>query len=73
MKQQPIEGNLQPKKRREPQFSHLINAEAFVRILVVEHQDATLVELCELFVVKTGNCVIRTAMCRYTTEIRAQS
>ena len=73
VKQQQIEGNLQPKKRRKPQLSHLINAEAFVRILVVEHQDATLVELCEVFPLKKRNCVIRTAMCRYTTEIRVQS
>ncbi|MEG3988248.1 hypothetical protein QUA13_14045 [Microcoleus sp. S28C3] len=31
---------------------------------MAEHQDATLVELCELFAIKTGNWVSRTAMCR---------
>ena len=73
VKQQQIEGNLQPKQRGKPQFSHLTNAEALVRTLVAEHLDATLVELCELFAVKTGNWVSRTAMCRYATEIRTQS
>jgi putative transposase len=64
VKQQQTEGNLQPKQRGKPQFSHLTNASAIIRILVVEHQDPTLVELCELFAIKTGNWVSRTAMCR---------
>ncbi|NES19440.1 MAG: transposase [Symploca sp. SIO3E6] len=65
VKQQKIEGHLQPKKRGKPQFSHLTNAEADVRGLVADYPDATLVELCELFLQKTGNWVSKTAMCRY--------
>jgi transposase len=64
VKQQLLEGNLQPKQRGKPQFSHLTNAEVELRELVVENQDATIVELCELFAFKTGNWVSRTAMCR---------
>jgi putative transposase len=41
VKQQQSEGNLQPKQGGKPQFSHLANAEALIRILVAEHQDAT--------------------------------
>jgi transposase len=69
VKQQQIEGNLQPKQRGKPQFSHLTNAEELIRTLVAEHQDATLVELCELFAIKTGNWVSRTAMCRYLQKL----
>ncbi|NEQ78586.1 MAG: transposase [Okeania sp. SIO2C9] len=65
VKQQKTEGNLQPKKRGKPQFSHLTNAEVEVRALVADYPDATLVELCELFLQKTGNWVSKTAMCRY--------
>jgi putative transposase len=65
--------NLQPKQRGKPQFNYLTNAEEEIRALVVEHPDATLVELCELFPQKTGNWVSRTAMCRYGAEIRDQS
>jgi putative transposase len=61
---QKTEGNLQPKQRGKPQLSHLKNAEPFVKALVAEHPDATLVELCELFAHQTGNWVSRTAMCR---------
>ncbi len=70
VKQQQTAGNLQPKQRGKPQFSYLTNAEEEIRALVVEHPDATKVELCELFAQKTGNWVSRTAMCRYATEIR---
>jgi transposase len=69
VKQQKIEGDLQPKQRGKPQLSHLTNAEALVRTMVAEHQDATLVELCELFAVETGNWVSRTAMCRYLQKL----
>ena len=69
VKQQKIEENLQPKQRGKPQFSHLINAEVIIRILVAEHLDATFVELCKLFAVKTGNWVSRTAMCRYLQKL----
>jgi|SRR6476661_3670210 len=55
--QKQTEGNLQPKQREKPQFSHLTNAEAFLRTLVAEHLDATFVEWCELFGQKTGNWV----------------
>lgn len=61
---QRTEGNLQPKTRGKPQFSYLTNAEPEVKALVAEYPDATLVELCELFAIKTGNWVSRTAMCR---------
>jgi transposase len=64
IKQQQVDGNLKPKQRGKPQFSHLTNAEVELRELVAENHDATLVELCELFAVKTGNWVSRTAMCR---------
>lgn len=64
VKQQKIDGNLQPKQREKPQFSHLTNAEVELRELVAENPDATIVELCDLFAIKTGNWVSRTAMCR---------
>src|ERR687886_2624979 len=64
VKQQQTEGNLQPKPRGKPQFSHLTNAQPQVKALVAEYPDATLIELCELFAQKTGNWVSRTAMCR---------
>ena len=63
VKQQRIDGNLQPKKPGKPHFSHLTNAEEELRALVADNHDATLVELCELFATKTGNWVSRTAMC----------
>ena len=61
---QRTEGNLQPKQRGKPQFSHLKNASSEVKALVTEHPDATLAELCESFAIKTGNWVSRSAMCR---------
>ena len=61
---QKTDGNLQPLQRGKPQFSHLASAEVELRELVGENPDATIVELCELFAVKTGNWVSRTAMCR---------
>ncbi|MBH8577869.1 transposase [Nostocaceae cyanobacterium CENA369] len=64
VKQQKLEGNLQPKPRGKPQFSHLTNAEVELRELVEAHPDATLIELCEFFADKTGNWVGRSAMCR---------
>lgn len=64
VKQQQTEGNLQPQQRRKPQLSLLTNAEEEVRALVAEHPDATRVELCELFAIKTVNWVSQAAMCR---------
>ncbi len=64
VKQQKTDGNLQPSRRGKPQFSHLASAEVELREIVLENQDATIVELCELLAVKTGNWVSRTAMCR---------
>lgn len=69
VKLQQTEGNLQPKQRGKPQFSHLTNAEPEVKALVAEHPDATLVELCELFAQKTGNWVSQAAMCRYLQKL----
>ena len=69
IKQQQVDGNLKPKQRGKPQFSHLTNAEVELRELVAENHDATIVELCELFAVKTGNWVSRTAMCRYLQKL----
>ncbi len=69
VKQQKTEGNLQPLQRGKPQFSHLASAEVELRELVVENHDATIVELCELFAVKTGNWVSRTAMCRFLQKL----
>ena len=63
VKQQKIEGNLQPKPRGKPRYSHLNNASKELREIVAAHSDATLVELCELFAQKTGNWVGITAMC----------
>ncbi|NJO59761.1 MAG: transposase [Richelia sp. RM2_1_2] len=64
VKQQLLDGNLQPLQPGKPQFSHLANASIELRELVASNHDATLVELCELFTLKTGNWVSRTAMCR---------
>lgn len=69
VKLQKTEGNLQPKKTGKPQFSYLINSEAEVKALVADHPDATLVELCEFFLQKTGNWVSRTAMSRYLQNL----
>ncbi|XWK91715.1 MAG: transposase (plasmid) [Phormidium sp.] len=67
--QQITQGNLQPKQRGKPQFSHLTNAQPEVKALVAEHPDATLAELCELFASKTGNWVSKSAMCRYLQKL----
>ena len=64
VKQQKLDGNLQPKPRGKPQFSHLTNVEVDLKILVRDNHDATLLELCELFAAKTGNWVSQSAMCR---------
>ena len=40
--QQQTEINLQRKQRGKPLFSHLTNAEVFVKALVTDHPDATL-------------------------------
>jgi len=69
VKQQQAEGNLQPKQRGKPQLSHLTNAEAEVKALVAAHQDATLVELCELFAQPTGNWVSRSALSCYLQKL----
>lgn len=63
VKQQKIEGNLQPKPRGKPRYSHLNNSTASLREIVAAYPDATLLELCELFAQKTRNWVGRTAMC----------
>ncbi|WP_249101167.1 helix-turn-helix domain-containing protein [Argonema galeatum] len=62
--QQRTEGNLQPKQTGKPQFSYLTSASAEVKALVAAHPDATIAELCELFALKTGNWVSKSAMCR---------
>jgi len=67
--QQRTEGNLQPKKTGKPQFSYLTNAEPEIKALVADHPDATIAELCELFAVKTGNWVSKSAMCRYLQKL----
>jgi transposase len=69
IKQQRIEGCLEPKKRGKPQFSYLTNRETEVRALVEAHPDATLVELCELLAQNTGHWVSRTALCRYLQKL----
>ena len=63
VKQQQIDGNLQPKQRGKPRFSYLKNAETELRMIVADNQDATLAEFCELFASKTGNWVGKSAMC----------
>ena len=63
VRQQRLDGNLEPKQPGKPQFSHLTNSQEELRELVAKHQDATLVELCELFADRTGNWVSRSAMC----------
>jgi putative transposase len=69
VKQQKTESSLRAKQRRKPQLSHLRNAEAEVKALVAKHQDATLVELCKLFLENTGNWASWTAMCRYLQKL----
>jgi putative transposase len=69
VKQQKTEGNLQPKRRGKPQFSHLTHAAAQIQTLVAEHPDATLLELCELFANDSGHWVSRTAMYRYLQKL----
>ena len=66
VKQQKIEGNVEPKRRGKPQLSHLTSVEAQeqVKALVEKHIDATLGELCEFFAEATGNWVSPTALCR---------
>jgi transposase len=56
-------------KRGGNRFSHLDNAEAEVRSLVAEYPDATLIELSELLLQRTGNWVSRTALCRYLQKL----
>lgn len=63
VKQQQIDGNLQPKQRGKPRFSYLKDAEADLRMIVAGNHDATLAEFCELFASKTGNWVGKSAMC----------
>ena len=63
VKQQKVDGNLDPKKSGKPQISYLTNAEVDLREIVASHPDATLVELCEFFADKTGNWVSRSSMC----------
>jgi transposase len=40
-----------------------VNTEVEVKALVPDHQEATRVELCELFAIKTENWVSRTTIC----------
>ena len=47
----------------------MANAEAEVRALVAEYPDATLIELSELLLQRTGNWVSRTALCRYLQKL----
>ena len=63
VRQQRLDGNLEAKQPGKPQFSYLANAPEELREIVEKNQDATLVELCELFADKTGNWVGRSAMC----------
>jgi len=44
-------------------FQQALNTEVEVKALVADHQEATRVELCELFAIKTENWVSRTTMC----------
>lgn len=63
VRQQRLDGSVEPKQPGKPQFSYLANSPEELRQIVGEHQDATLVELCELFADKTGNWVGKSAMC----------
>ena len=47
----------------------MTNTEVEVKALVADHQEATRMELCELFAIKTGNWVSRTAMCRCVQKL----
>lgn len=47
----------------------MTNTEVEVQALVAYHQEATRVELCELFAIKTGNWVSRTVMCRCVQKL----
>lgn len=48
----------------------MANAEAEVRALVAEYADATLIELSELLVQRTGNLVSRMVLCRYLQKLQ---
>ncbi len=48
----------------------MANAEVEVRALVAQHPDATLIELSELVLQRTGNWVSRMALCRYLQKLR---
>ena len=67
--QQQTERNLQRKQRGKRQFRHLTNTEVEVKALVADHQEATRVELCELFAIKTGKWVSRTTMRRCVQKL----
>lgn len=69
VKQQRVDGNLEPKKPGKPQFSYLHNAESQVRSLVTSQPDATLMELCEFWAQQTGHWVSRTAMCDFLKKL----
>ena len=47
----------------------MTNAEVEVRALVAEYPDATLIELSELLLQRTGNWVSQTALCRYLQKL----
>ena len=58
-----------PKRGESPDSALTANAEAKVRALVAEYPDATLIELSELLLQRTGNWVSRTALCRYLQKL----
>ena len=47
----------------------MTNAEVEIRALVAEYPDATLIELSELLLQRTGNWVSQTALCRYLQKL----
>ena len=57
------------KRGENPDSALTANAEAEVRALVAEYPDATLIELSEFLLQRTGNWVSRTALCRYLQKL----
>src|SRR4028118_535606 len=66
---QQTRGNLLPKKRGNPASALTANAKVEIRALVAEYRDATLIELSELLLQRTGNWVSQTALWRYLQKL----
>ena len=57
------------KRGGNPASALTANAKVEIRALVAEYRDATLIELSELLLQRTGNWVSQTALCRYLQKL----